>query len=74
MAVVGDHQQAPWWATLLAAVASVAAPLAALDPQLTPHWAALVRLVVPVAASSAVLDPQQAPDEAAPLVAFEPGA
>ena len=48
-------------AALVVVVASVAAPLAALGPQLTPCWAALVRLVVPAAASSAALDLQQAP-------------
>ena len=62
MAVVSDHQQAPWWAALMVAVASVAAPLAALDPQLTPCWVALVGSVVLVAASLAVLDPQQVLD------------
>ena len=46
---------------LVVVVASVAAPLAALGPQLTPCWAALMRLVVPAAASSAALDLQQAP-------------
>ena len=51
-------------------MASVAAPLAALGPQLTPCWAALVRLVVPAAASLAALDPQQTSGEAA-LVALQ---
>ena len=51
-------------------MASVAALLAALGPQLTPCWATLMRLVVPAAASSAALDLQQAPAGVA-LVALQ---
>ena len=40
MAVVGDHQQAPWWAT---PIAVVTAPLAALGPQLAPAGVTLAR-------------------------------
>ena len=43
--VEGKHQQAPCWAALMEAMASVAASLAAQDPQPTPDGAALVALV-----------------------------
>ena len=51
-------------------VTSVAASLAASDPQLTPDGAALVRLMASVAALLAALDLQQASGEAA-LVALQ---
>ena len=54
----------------MVAMASVAALLAALGPQLTPCWAALVRLMVLAAASSAALYLRQTPAGVA-LVALQ---